>query len=52
VASTRHLVIEEINDLFAAKGGEIFVVLNGKRLTVTMPTGRKLKAWLSLPRQC
>ena len=45
-------VIEEINDLFAAKGWEIFILLNGKRLTVKTPTGRNFKAWLSEPRQC
>jgi hypothetical protein len=45
-------VIEEMDDLFAAKGKDVSVVLNGKRLTVKTPTGRKLKAWLSEPGQC
>jgi F0F1-type ATP synthase gamma subunit len=43
-------VIQEMDDLFAAKGKEIAIMLNGKRLTVMTPTGRKLKAWLSEPR--
>jgi hypothetical protein len=45
-------VIEEIDDLLAAKGREILVVLNGKKFTVQTPRGRKLKAWLSEPGQC
>jgi hypothetical protein len=45
-------VIDEINDLLAAKGADIGVMLTGKRLTVRTPKGTKLKAWLSEPRQC
>jgi hypothetical protein len=45
-------VIEEIDDLLAAKGREILVVLNGKMLTVQTPRGRKLRPWLSEPGQC
>jgi len=45
-------VIDEMNDLLAAKGADIGVVLTGKRLTVRTPKGAKLKAWLSEPRQC
>ena len=45
-------VIEEIDELFATKDKDVGVLLHGKRLTVKTPTGRKLKAWLSEPRQC
>jgi hypothetical protein len=39
-------VLDEIEDLFSAKGKDVEFVLKGKSLTLTTPKGRKLKAHL------
>jgi hypothetical protein len=39
-------VLDEIDDLFSAKGKDIQLVLKGKSLTLTTPKGRMLKARL------
>jgi hypothetical protein len=45
-------VLDEINDLFSAKGKDLEVVRKGKNLTVRTPGGRSLKARLTGERQC
>jgi hypothetical protein len=45
-------VLEEIDDLYAAKGKDVHIVLKGKSLTVKTPKGRKLKTWVAEPKHC
>jgi len=45
-------VLNEIDDLFSAKNHDVEIVLKGKSLTLTTPTGRKVKAHLVEPGQC
>jgi hypothetical protein len=45
-------VIQEMDDLFAAKDKDVNVVLSGRKLTVRTPNGRILKTWLSQHNQC
>jgi hypothetical protein len=45
-------VLEEIDDLFAAKDKDVEIVLKGKSLTLRTPKGRKLKAWLVAQAKC
>ena len=39
-------VLDEIDDLLSAKNKEVEIVLDHKNLTLTTPTGRKIKAYL------
>jgi hypothetical protein len=45
-------VLDEINDLFAAKDKDVEIVLKGKSLTLRTPKGRKLKARLVEQKRC
>jgi len=45
-------VLDEIDDLFAAKDKDVEIVLKGKSLTLRTPKGRKLKARLVELKQC
>jgi hypothetical protein len=45
-------VLDEIDDLFSAKGKDVEIVFKGKGLTVRTPTGRKLKVRLVEQKQC
>jgi hypothetical protein len=45
-------VLDEIDDVFSAKGKDVEVVLKEKRLTVRTPGGRELKARLVEAKQC
>lgn len=45
-------VLDEIDDLFAAKDKDVEIVLKDKKLTVRTPRGRKLKARLVKQKQC
>jgi hypothetical protein len=45
-------VLDEIDDLFSAKGKDVEFVLKGKSLTLGTPQGRKLKARLVEQNQC
>jgi hypothetical protein len=45
-------VLDEVQDLQASQGKDIKVELRGKKLTVVLPTGRKIKAELEKPTQC
>lgn len=45
-------VLDEIDDLFAAKDKDVEFVLKGKSLTLRTPKGRKLKARLVEQMQC
>jgi len=45
-------VLDEIDDLIAAKDKDVEIVLKGNSLTLRTPKGRKLKAWLVEQRQC
>ena len=45
-------VLDEIDDLIAAKDKDVEIVLKGNSLTLRTPKGRKLKAWLVEQKQC
>lgn len=45
-------VLDEVQDLLASQGKDIRVEMRGKKLTVLLPTGRKIKAELEKPTQC
>ena len=45
-------VLDEIDDLLTCDGRDVDVVLNGKRITVFIPRGRKLKARMVKASQC
>jgi hypothetical protein len=45
-------VLEEIDDLFSAKGVDVEIALKGKGLTVRTPKGWKFKARLVDQKQC
>jgi len=45
-------VLDEVQDLLATQGKNIQVEMRGKKLTVLLPTGRKIKARLEKPTQC
>jgi hypothetical protein len=45
-------ILEEIDDLFAAKDKDAEFVLKGKSLTLRTPHGRKLKASLAEVKRC
>jgi len=45
-------VLDEINDLLAAKDKDVEFVLKGKSLTLRTPKGRKLKAHLVEQKRC
>jgi hypothetical protein len=45
-------VLDEIDDLFSAKGKDVEFMLNGKRLILRTPKGRKIKARLVPPSSC
>ena len=45
-------VLDEIDDLFAAKDKDVEIVLKGNSLTLRTPKGRKLKARLVDQKQC
>ena len=45
-------VLEEIDDLLAAKDKDVEIVLKGKSLRLRTPKGRNLKAWLVAREQC
>jgi len=45
-------VLDEVHDLMAANGKDVRVEIRGKKLTVTLPTGRRIKAELVKPTQC
>jgi hypothetical protein len=45
-------VLEEIADLFSAKGKDAEIVLKGKSLTLKTPKGRKFKTRLVDQKQC
>jgi len=45
-------VLDEIDDLFAAKDKDVEIVLKGNSLTLRTPTGRKLKVRLVEQKQC
>jgi hypothetical protein len=45
-------VLDEIDDLFAAKDKDVEAVLKGKSLTLRTPKGWKLKARLVEEKQC
>jgi len=45
-------VLDEVHDLMAANGKDLRVEMRGKKLTVMLPSGRKIKAELVKPTQC
>jgi len=45
-------VLDEVHDLMAANGKDLRVEIRGKKLTVMLPSGRKIKAELVKPTQC
>ena len=45
-------VLDEISDLFLAKGKDVEIVLERRSFTLRTPTGRKIKARLVEPGQC
>ena len=45
-------VLDEIDDLFSARGKDVEFVLKGKSLTLRIPKGRKLKAHLVEQKRC
>jgi len=45
-------VLDEVQDLLASQGKDIRVEMRGKKLTVVLPTGRRIKAELEKPTQC
>lgn len=45
-------VLDEVQDLLASQGKNIRVEMHGKKLTVVLPTGRRIKAELEKPTQC
>lgn len=45
-------VLDEIDDLLTCNGKDVDVVLNGKRITVFTPRGRKLKGSMVKATQC
>jgi hypothetical protein len=45
-------VLDEVRELLAAKGQNIQIDLNGKKILLILPTGRRLKAELVKSSQC
>lgn len=45
-------VLDEVHDLMAVNGKDVSVEIRGKKLTVMLPTGRRIRAELVKPTQC
>jgi hypothetical protein len=45
-------VLDEVQDLLASNGKDIKVEMRGKKLSVVLPTGRRIKAELVKQTQC
>jgi hypothetical protein len=45
-------VLDEVHDLMAANGHDIQIELNGKKILLILPAGRRLKAELVKSSQC
>jgi hypothetical protein len=52
IAPNETPVLDEIDDLFAAKDKNVEIVVKGKSLKLSTPKGRKLKARLVEAKQC
>jgi hypothetical protein len=45
-------VLDEVQDLLASEGKDINIQMRGKKLSVVLPTGRRIKAELVKQTQC